>query len=155
MRGETAGGPAARTPPLVDGPIDVAALQRRVAGPSRGAVVLFLGTVRDHHDGRTVAALAYDAYRAMAEATLRRLIDELEAEHAPARLAIVHRLGPVPIGEASVAIAVASPHREQAYAASRAALERLKREVPIWKRERYADGSECWREEEPLSTTAP
>ena len=137
---------------LVDEPIDVAAVEGAVAGPRSGAVLLFLGTVRDHHRGRSVHQLTYTAYRAMAEAQLVRIVDDLETGDE-VRAAIVHRLGNVPVGEASVVIAVASPHRQAAYAASREALERLKREVPIWKREHYADGESMWREEEPLSSS--
>lgn len=135
---------------LVDGPIDVGAVEHRVADPACGAVLLFLGTVRDHHAGRRVTGLTYTAYRSMAAAALRRITAELEAGGERLRLAIVHRLGEVPVGEASVAIAAASPHRAAAYEASRQALERLKREVPIWKREHYAGGEAAWREEEPL-----
>ena len=135
---------------LTDGPIDVAAVQRSVAGAGRGAVLLFLGTVRDHHRGRAVDRLTYSAYRPMAADTLERIAAELEAQAEHLRIAIVHRLGEVPVGEASVVIATASPHRAAAYDASREALERLKREVPIWKREHYADGGALWREEEPL-----
>lgn len=135
---------------LTDGPIDVGAISAAVAGPGRGAIVLFLGTVRNAHAGRAVAALAYSAYRRMAEQKLAEIVADLEAQGNDLRAAIVHRLGDVPVGEPSVAIAVASPHRAAAYEASRTALERLKAEVPIWKRERYADGSETWREEEPL-----
>jgi molybdopterin synthase catalytic subunit len=136
---------------LVDGPIDVDRVGAGVAGPSRGAVVLFLGTVRDHHAGRSVGKLTYSAYRSMALAALRRIVDELEAAAPGLRAAIVHRLGEVPVGEASVAIAVGSPHRAAAYDASRTALERLKTEVPIWKKEHYAEGPSLWREEEPLT----
>jgi molybdopterin synthase catalytic subunit len=135
---------------LVDGPIDLAAVERRVADPACGAVLLFLGTVRDHHAGRAVAGLTYSAYRTMAEKVLARIAAELEAAGERLRVAVVHRLGEVPVGEASVVIAVASPHRQAAYEASRTALERLKHEVPIWKREHYADGDVAWREEEPL-----
>jgi MoaE-MoaD fusion protein len=135
---------------LTDGPIDAAAAVAAVAGPSRGAVVLFLGTVRDHHAGRPVEKLTYSAYRKMAEQALDRIVEDLEAGGTDLRAAIVHRLGEVPAGEASVAIAVASPHRAAAYEASRTALERLKAEVPIWKREHYAGGEAAWREEESL-----
>jgi molybdopterin synthase catalytic subunit len=86
----------------------------------------------------------------MARARLERIAADLETEHRGARVAIVHRLGTLPVGEPSVVIAVAAPHREAAYAASRSALERLKREVPIWKREHYRDGAAAWREEESL-----
>ena len=140
---------------LTDDPLDPARAVAAVAGPGRGAVVVFLGTVRDHHQGRKVAGLAYSAYRPMAAAVLRRIAADLEAAGEDLRAAIVHRLGEVPVGEPSVVVAIASPHRAAAYEASRTALERLKAEAPIWKRERYADGSEAWREEEPLTAPAP
>ncbi|MEM8932869.1 MAG: molybdenum cofactor biosynthesis protein MoaE [Acidobacteriota bacterium] len=135
---------------LVDDPIDVDAVRRAVEADDCGAVLLFLGTVRDHHAGRAVARLIYTAYRSMAETTLGRIVAELEASADRLRVAIVHRLGDVPVGEPSVVIAVASPHRQASYDASRTALERLKTEVPIWKREVYADGEVTWREEESL-----
>lgn len=140
---------------LVDGPLDTDQAVAAVSGPSRGAVVVFLGTVRDHHAGRPVAKLTYSAYRSMALEGLRRIVADLEAAAPGLRAAIVHRLGEVPVGEASVVIAVGSPHRAAAYEASRTALERLKAEVPIWKREHYADGEAAWREEEPLSRSLP
>lgn len=137
---------------LVDGPIDTGEAVAAVSGPGRGAVVIFLGTVRDHHAGRPVAKLTYSAYRPMAREGLRRIVADLEASSPDLRMAIVHRLGEVPVGEASVVIAVGSPHRTAAYEASRTALERLKAEIPIWKREHYADGEAAWREEEPLTS---
>ncbi len=136
---------------LVDGPIDVQRVADSVAGPSRGAVVLFLGTVRDHHAGRSVGKLTYSAYRSMALDGLCRIVDDLEAAAPGLKAAIVHRLCEVPVGEASVAIAVVSPHRAAAYEASRTALERLKTEIPIWKREHYTEGPPLWREEEPFT----
>jgi molybdopterin synthase catalytic subunit len=139
---------------LVDGPLDVATAVARVSAPSRGAVVTFLGTVRDHHAGRPVDRLLYDAYRPMAAAVLARIAADLEAADEDLAVAIFHRLGDVPAGDPSVVIAVASPHRAAAYQASRTALERLKAEVPIWKREHYADGEAAWREEEPLVAAA-
>ena len=135
---------------LVDSAIDEGAVEGLVAHPACGAVLLFLGTVRDHHAGRRVARLDYSAYRPMAQTILERIVTELEAGSDHLRLAIVHRLGTVPVGEPSVVIAAASPHRAEAYEASRRALERLKKEAPIWKREHYADGEVTWREEEPL-----
>jgi molybdopterin synthase catalytic subunit/molybdopterin converting factor small subunit len=140
---------------LTDAPIDVQRVAAAVAGPSRGAVVLFLGTVRDHHAGRPVAKLTYSAYRPMALEGIRQIAADLEAAHQNLRAAIVHRLGEIPVGEPSVVIAIGSPHRAAAYDASRTALERLKAEIPIWKREHYADGEAAWREEEPLVGTAP
>ena len=135
---------------LVDGPIDVEALRAETGHDSCGAVTLFVGSARDRHDGRAVTGLAYSAYRRMAVTSLERIARELETDGPGLRLGIVHRLGDVPVGQASVAIAAASPHRDAAFAAARTALERLKRETPIWKRESYDDGSSAWREEEPL-----
>lgn len=135
---------------LVDGPIDVAEVEQAVRDEACGAVVLFLGTVRDHHAGRRVDRLVYSAYESLAEDRLERIAGDLESAEEGLRVAIVHRIGDVPIGEPSVVIAVASPHRQAAYDASRTALERLKREVPIWKRETYDDGTVVWREEESL-----
>src|SRR5690242_6652733 len=120
---------------LVDGLIDTGQAVSAVSGPGRGAVVIFLGTVRDSHAGRPVEKLTYSAYRPMALEGLRKIVADLEAGHPGLRAAIVHRLGEVPVGEASVVIAVGSPHRAAAYEASRTALERLKAEIPIWKRE--------------------
>lgn len=153
--------PAATAPPpeiadraaLSESPLDVAAITALVGDPACGAVLVFLGTVRDSHQGRPVTRLTYTAYRPMAETRLGRIVEELEAGSASGRLRIAlhHRLGEVPSGEPSVVVAVASPHRAEAYEASRTALERLKAEVPIWKREHYADGEAAWREEEPLT----
>jgi len=135
---------------IAEGPIDVDAVVASVSGPDCGAVVVFVGTVRDQHQGRPVEKLTYTGYPAMTLSGFDRITADLEAAHPGLRAAIVHRLGEVPLGEASVVIAVASPHRPAAYEASRTALERLKAEIPIWKREHYADGKAVWREEEPL-----
>ncbi len=138
---------------LTEGPLDLEQIVSEIAKPASGAVVVFVGTVRDNHEGQSVAKLTYDAYRPMAEQTLQKIARELEEDDKGLRIAIVHRLGEVPVGEASVVIAVASPHRAAAYNASRQALERLKREVPIWKREHYTEGGSRWREEESLGTS--
>lgn len=130
--------------------LDLAKLLHETGSPKNGALVVFFGTVRDHQQGRAVTAIDYSAYRPLAETVLGRIERELEAEHPGLALRIVHRLGTVSAGEPSVAILASSPHRAAAYAASRRALERLKTEAPIWKRERYADGDSRWREEEPL-----
>jgi len=135
---------------LVHGPISIDAVGTRVAHPGAGAVVTFNGTVRNHHQGRRVTHLTYDAYEVMALEVLHRIVTEIETERADVRVAISHRLGSVVAGDTSVVIAVSSPHRQAGYEASREVLERLKREVPIWKREHYADGESTWREEEPL-----
>lgn len=140
----------ARKTQLVTEPIDVAAVEHAVRNDACGAVVLFLGTVRDHHGGKRVARLVYSAYESLAADRLEQIAIDLESAHDGLHVAIVHRIGDVPLGAPSVVIAVASSHRQAAYDVSRLALERLKREVPIWKRETYDDGREVWREEEPL-----
>lgn len=123
---------------------------KAVADLSSGARTLFLGTVRDRHDGRAVVGIDYSGYEPMAESALARIELELEAATPGLRVVILHRLGELAVGEASVAIAASSPRRGAAQEAVRTALERVKREAPIWKRERYADGGEAWREEEGL-----
>jgi molybdopterin synthase catalytic subunit len=125
-------------------PIDPGALIAAVTAPSDGAVLLFWGVVRNHHEGRAVDHLEYDAYVEMAEAKLTEIAGEARARWPVGEIAIVHRLGRLEIGEASVGIAVASPHRAEAYDASRYVIEELKRRVPIWKREGYVEGESRW-----------
>jgi molybdopterin synthase catalytic subunit len=135
-------------------PLDAESVVRRAAHPSCGAVVVFEGRVRADSRGRRVVGLTYDAYGPLARRRLEAILGEIEEGLPGVRLAVAHRLGWVPAGERTVVIAAAAPHRADAYAASRRALERLKREVPIWKREHYAEGDAAWREEEPLSRPA-
>jgi len=125
-------------------PIDTSSLLASVQKASDGAVLLFLGVVRDHNQGRTVSALEYQAYDSMAAAELERIVTEAGEKWAVGGIAAVHRIGVLEIGEASVAIAVASPHRDEAYAASRYVIEELKRRLPVWKREGYLDGERAW-----------
>lgn len=107
-----------------------------------GAVVLFLGTVRNHSHGRKVIHLNYTAYREMAEKELATIAEEATSQDQIARVAIVHRIGKMKPGEISVAIAVAAHHREGTFDACRAAIETLKKRVPIWKEEFFEDGSQ-------------
>ena len=116
---------------LTRAPLDPAAALAVVAHPSAGASTLFVGTVRERHAGREVEGIDYSAYEAMAERVLARIEAELEAETPGLRVAIVHRLGALAVGEASIAIAASSPRREAAQAAAKIALERVKREAPI------------------------
>jgi len=139
---------------LTNEPIDSADLLAEVASGRRGATVLFVGTVRDRHEGREVVGIDYSAYEAMAKKVLARIEAELAAEAEGLAVRIVHRLGALAVGEASIAIAAASPRRDAAFHAARRALERVKAEAPIWKLERYADGGSSWREEEPLEPPA-
>ena len=128
----------------------VSSVRAGVEDSGKGAVVVFVGNVRDSFGGRPVERITYSAYPAMAERRLERIVRELEAAEPGTRVDIVHGLGTLEVGDASVVIATASAHRQQAYETNRVALERLKAEVPIWKREHYADGKFAWREEEPL-----
>ena len=123
--------------------LDPGALIAGVASPERGAVASFLGLVRDHHGGRAVRRLEYSAYAPMAEAECARIVAEAEARW-PVRIALVHRIGALEIGDAAVAIAASAAHREEAFAACRFLIEEVKRRVPIWKKEFYADGSVEW-----------
>ncbi|MGD2153644.1 MAG: molybdenum cofactor biosynthesis protein MoaE [Gemmatimonadales bacterium] len=127
-------------------PIDAADLMRRVRSDADGVVLVFAGIVRDHHEGRAVEALAYEAYEAMAVEKIESICEEVGAQFEVGELAVAHRVGELAVGETSVVIAVAAPHRDAAYMASREIIERLKSEVPIWKRERYSDGGTAWRE---------
>lgn len=128
---------------LSERPLVLAELIEAVAAPERGGVTSFVGLVRDHHDGRTVQGLTYSAYEPMAEAVCGEIVTEAESRW-PVRVALQHRLGELAIGEAAVAVAVAGAHRDEAFAACRYVIEELKRRVPIWKRESYADGTVSW-----------
>jgi molybdopterin synthase catalytic subunit len=123
---------------LVREPIDVAALQ--ATGSGDGALCLFVGVVRDHNEGRRVLRLEYEAYEEMALPLMERIAADCRERWRISDVRIVHRLGPLAIGEASVAVAVASPHRREAFEACRYAIDTLKATVPIWKKEFYADG---------------
>jgi molybdopterin synthase catalytic subunit len=125
--------------------LDLAALLRLVEGAGTGGVAAFLGLVRDHNQGRRVLHLVYEAYEPLAERALARIVDEAREHWPSAALAIHHRTGTLGIGEASVAIAAASPHRADAFAACRYAIERVKQIVPIWKHE-YFEGGDVWIE---------
>jgi molybdopterin synthase catalytic subunit len=126
-------------------PIDTRALTVRILRPADGAVIAFEGTVRDNTGGRRTLYLEYEGYEPMAIEVMAALGRELARTHAIGRIAIVHRLGRLEIGETSVAIVVGAPHRKPAFEAALAAIDRLKRTVPVWKKEHFADG-EVWVE---------
>jgi molybdopterin synthase catalytic subunit len=130
--------------------IDDAALVAAAARPDCGAIASFLGTTRDHHQGRRVLRLEYEAYEPMALDALARIEREAIARHGVASCVIVHRLGEVPAAEASVVVVVAAAHRGPAFDACRWAMDELKRAVPIWKKEHFADGDAAWVEGKPL-----
>jgi molybdopterin synthase catalytic subunit len=129
---------------LTRDPIEPAALLAEVAHASHGAIILFLGVVREVNDGRGVTGIEYSAYEGMAARELQAIATEASARFGSPSVAIVHRLGELALEEASVGIAVAHAHRGDAYAVSRWIIEELKRRVPIWKREHYVDGTREW-----------
>ena len=128
---------------LVDQPIDVAGLMASVAAANQGGVASFVGVVRNHHGGRAVVELEYSAYQPMANAAIRDIVTEAEGRW-PVTVAVRHRLGRLAIGDAAVAVVVAGGHRAEVFEACRSVIEEIKRRVPVWKRERYADGSQAW-----------
>ena len=129
---------------LTNNPIETSPLIDCVRHPEAGAVVLFLGTTRELTAGRQTVALDYEAYREMAERRLKELETEARRRWPVIECMITHRLGRVPPTEASVAIAVSTPHRADAFAAGQWLIDSLKSDVPIWKRELWSDGSQEW-----------
>jgi molybdopterin synthase catalytic subunit len=129
---------------LTNEPIDFHALTESVRRPGCGAVVLFLGTVRDLTGDQRTVALDYEAYPPMAEQKMAEIEADTRARWRVGEVAMVHRLGRLTVGEVSVAVAVSCPHRAQAFEACRHAIDRLKELVPIWKKENAPDGSADW-----------
>jgi MoaE-MoaD fusion protein len=121
--------------------LDPRSTESLVAHPGAGAIATFIGTVRDHGRGRTVTHLEYEAYAPAAELSMAQIGDEIRDRWGVDHVAIVHRIGSLTVGEASVVISVASAHRDAAFEACRYAIERIKEIVPIWKKEHYADGA--------------
>lgn len=128
---------------VTNDPIDLQDLLDYVGDPAAGAIATFIGTTRNNNEGRKVVALDYDGYPEMAEKELRRIGTDAQTKWPICKMAIVHRLGPVQITEASVIIAVSAGHRDAAFAACRFAIEEIKKTVPIWKKEVY-EGGEVW-----------
>jgi molybdopterin synthase catalytic subunit len=120
--------------------IDLSEVVEAVSHPSAGALATFLGTVRDHAGGQTVTLLEYHAYPSMAEKELAAIAAEIEREIDGVRVACLHRVGELAVGEVAVACAASAPHREAAFSACRALIDRVKERVPIWKREHGAGG---------------
>lgn len=125
-------------------PIVPSAVLRRVGAPDDGAVALFLGTVRNRNEGRPVGGMEYEGYAAMAREQLAAIVAEAAERAGSDRIAAVHRLGELAVGEVSVAIAVSTPHRAEAFDAARHVIEEIKKRLPVWKRERYLDGEAEW-----------
>ncbi len=135
-------------------PVDLQRLIAAVSAPDKGAISIFLGTVRNEFEGLPTAALHYDAYGEMAERELRDIAESAERRHG-CRVALYHRIGTLQLEEASVGIAAAAPHRAEAFAACREVIEEIKRRVPIWKREIPPAGEPVWHGETPAAARPP
>ncbi len=135
--------PVVRLVAIRDAPLDVAEVLGAVGHDQAGGVVLFVGVVRDHDDGRAVSALEYTAHPTALD-RLRDVVEKVAAEYGATAFAAVHRTGHLVVGDAAVVVAAAASHRPVAFDASRALIDRLKAEVPIWKHQLFADGTEQW-----------
>ena len=135
---------------LTHTPIDMPGLIRAVSAPERGGIATFLGLVRNHQDGQAVLRLEYSAYEPMAEAESARIVAEAESRW-PVRIALSQRLGELAVGDTAVVVVAASAHRAPAFEACRYVIEELKRRVPVWKKEYYADGTVKWVDPTRLS----
>ena len=130
--------------------IELGDVIRAVEAGDAGAIVHFLGVVRNNTEGREVSYLEYEAYPPMAEKKMAEIAQEIHEKWGLDRVAMIHRVGQLEIGEVSVAVAVASPHRKEAFEACHYAMNRLKQIVPIWKREVWVDGEEEWVKPDPV-----
>lgn len=138
---------------IVDEPPSLEALMAAVRHPAAGAIATFVGVVRDHNEGQSVDLLEYDCYRSMAEKEMASILDELGAEIPGVRLACQHRVGRLAIGDVAVACAASAAHRAEAFDACRALIDRIKKRVPIWKREHCPQGARWigWQDARPLA----
>ncbi len=130
-------------------PISAASLALGLPISADGAVVCFEGRVRDRNLGRSVRALHYEAYEAMADEVLREIAEQAASRHGATSVLAQHRVGDLAPGDVSVVVVASAPHRDAAFAAAREAIEEVKRKLPVWKREEYADGSVRWLDGEP------
>jgi molybdopterin synthase catalytic subunit len=126
---------------LRDAPLSIDEAIESVKSASSGGIAVFLGTVRDHNEGQAVTLLEYEAYAAMAEKELVAIADEIEREIPGSRLAVLHRIGRLEVGDLAVVCAAAAAHRDEAFRACRELIERIKSRVPIWKREHGPEGT--------------
>lgn len=129
---------------ITDRAIDPSAVLEQVGALSDGAQILFLGTVRNHNEGRSVDGLRYEAYPEMAISVLEEIVAEARERFGGPRVAVVHRIGTLDIGDVAVAVAVSAPHRGEAFDAARYVMEELKQRLPVWKEERYVGGEREW-----------
>lgn len=129
---------------VVERDIAAEALAKEVAGPGNGAIALFIGTVRSSNEGKPVTGIEYSSYREMAEEEMTTILGEALRSHAFANAVVEHRIGKLEVGEASIGVAVSSPHRRAALDALDYIVEEVKRRAPVWKLELYEDGTREW-----------
>lgn len=139
---------------ITQDPIDTGEVLGLVGAAEDGAVLLFLGVVRNHNEGRGVVGIRYEAYQAMAERVLAEIAREAAERLGTDRIAVVHRIGELSVGETSTAIAVSSPHRAEAFDAGRYIIEEIKVRLPVWKEERYGEGDSRWLDGQVPSAVA-
>ncbi|MGB5809607.1 MAG: molybdenum cofactor biosynthesis protein MoaE [Polyangiales bacterium] len=139
-----AGGAPVMLCEIVDHELSLDQARRAVSHSSAGGVCLFLGVVRDHADGKRVARLDYEAHESLAREEMERVLQRVAAAHPGARLAAVHRVGELAVGDAAVVVAASAPHRAEAFAACRAAIDEIKETVPVWKKEWDPEGGANW-----------
>jgi len=136
-------------------PLSIDQLVADVSSPARGGTCVFLGTVRNGPEETGVKAIEYSAYEEMVEAEFARLVADATKRWPDARIAVRHRLGTIPAGEASIGIAAAAPHRAQAFEVCRFVIEEVKRRIPVWKKELREDGTEVWVDPSGHPTVRP
>lgn len=129
---------------ISDSEISLDRVRKAVAHPAAGGVCIFHGVVRNHADGKPVSRLEYEAHESLAEVEMRRVLEGVVAEHPDVTLAAVHRVGSLDVGDVAVCVAASAAHRDQAFAACRKAIDRVKETVPIWKKEWGTDGEASW-----------
>lgn len=129
---------------IVEDPIDINLIYNQLADPSSGAVVLFVGRVRNHNDGRSIRRIHYTAYTEMAQSEMNQIAEEARQKFPISQLALVHRIGNLVIGDISIAVAVGTPHRAAAFDGARFLIDTIKTRVPIWKQEFTDEESAHW-----------
>jgi molybdopterin synthase catalytic subunit/molybdopterin converting factor small subunit len=139
-----AGGSAVVLCRIIDQEISLDEVQKAVAHPGAGGICIFQGVVRDNAKGKSVARLDYEAHERLAHKEMQRVLEGVTSEHPGARIAAVHRIGALAIGDVAVCIAASAPHRDEAFAACRKAIDRIKETVPLWKKEWGPDGEAHW-----------
>ena len=144
-----AGGASVISAGVSSEPLSVDAARKEVGHPGAGAINVFTGVVRDHHEGRRVVRLDYEAHPSLAEVEMRRILEGIVAEWPMDRVAVRHRVEEHAVGDLAIVIAVSAPHRAEAFAACRAAIDRIKETVPIWKKEWDREGDSTWIALEP------